>query len=219
VVLKGFERRLERMVEGTFARLFRSGLRPVEVGRKLVREMDNDRSIGVGGRTVVPNDFIVLLSQDDYTNFAEIHDTLCRELADAAREHARDEGYRFMGPVTVHLAVGPKMRAGSFAIEAHLKEGIGGAGAGSLVLPNNERIPLTSHTLTIGRMPECDLTINDRNVSRRHAEIRPQGESFLVVDLGSTNGIRVNGIRVGQHELQDGDEITVGGTQVVFQAS
>jgi hypothetical protein len=219
VVLKGFERRLERMVEGTFARLFRSGLAPVEIGRKLVREMDNDRSIGVGGRTLVPNDFTVRLSQEDHTNLDQIHDTLSRELADAAREHARDEGYRFVGPVSVDLVVDPALRAGTFAIDARLKEGIGGAGAGSLVLPNNERIPLTSHTLSIGRMPECDLTLNDRNVSRRHAEIRPHGEGFVVVDLGSTNGIRVNGVRVDQRELEDGDEITVGGTQLLFQAS
>jgi FhaA, N-terminal domain/FHA domain len=219
VVLKGFERRLERMVEGTFARLFRSGLRPVELGRKLAREMDTGRSIGVGGSTVVPNDFTVSLSQDDYDNFTEIHDTLCRELADAAREHARDEQYRFMGPVDVQLAVGPKIRSGSFTIDARLKEGPGGVGAGSLVLPNNDRILLSGHTFTIGRLPECDLTINDKNVSRNHAEIHPHGDGFKFVDLGSTNGSRINGIRVNEQELQDGDEITIGATQVLFQAS
>jgi hypothetical protein len=219
VVLRGFERRLERMVEGTFARLFKSGLRPVELGRKLVRQMDTGRSIGVGGRNVVPNVFVVYLSQEDYDAFAEIHDTLKRELADAAREHARDEGYRFMGPVEVHLAPDAKVRAGSFTIDSSLKEGIGGSGAGSLVLPNNERIPLTAHPLSIGRMPECDLTINDRNVSRRHAEIRPHGDGFILVDLGSTNGSRVNGVRVGEQVLEDGDELTFGGTPVIFQAS
>src|SRR5690348_10472377 len=107
--LKAFERRVERLVEGTFARAFRSGLRPVELGRRVVREMDDNRSVDVRGRTVVPNSFAVQLSQADYDQLADIHETLVRELADAAREHARDEGYTFLGPVVVDLVVDPKL--------------------------------------------------------------------------------------------------------------
>src|SRR5690606_28509760 len=103
--LQAFERRLERMVEGVFARAFRSGLRPVELGRRLVRVMDSQRSVGVSGRPVVPNAFTIYLSPDDHEQFADISDTLVRELCDAAREHARDEGYTFMGPITVDLEV------------------------------------------------------------------------------------------------------------------
>ena len=102
--IKGFEQSLENMVEGVFARVFRSGLRPIELGRRLVREMDDHRSIDVRGRTIVPNAFTISLSQDDLDRFAEIGDSLARELCDAAREHAHDEGYAFMGPVTVELA-------------------------------------------------------------------------------------------------------------------
>ena len=103
--LKGFERRLEKMIEGAFSIAFKSGLRPVELGRRLVREMDDDRSIDVRGRTVVPNAFTIELSPQDHEQFAGIGDTLTRELADAAREHARDEGYHFLGPVEVVLAL------------------------------------------------------------------------------------------------------------------
>jgi hypothetical protein len=219
VALKGFERRLERMVEGTFARIFRSGLRPVELGRRIVREMDDGRSVGVRGRTTVPNDFTVWLSEDDLEGFAEINDSLCRELCDAAREHARDERYKFMGPVVVRLSLHPKMKKGAFQIEARMKEGVGGSGAGSILLPDRARVPLTQHVMRIGRLPECDITVNDQNVSRHHAELRPYGDTYLVVDLGSTNGIRVNGSRVAEHELQDGDEITLGNTTLGFEAS
>ena len=186
--LKGFERRLENLVEGVFARVFKSGLRPIELGRRLVREMDANRSIGVKGRPIAPNAFVIRVSQTDHDRFAEIGDSLSRELCDAAREHARDEGYSFMGPVSVDLVADPKMHTGEFHIDARMKQGEGGVGAGSLVLPNNERYFLGDHVVVVGRLPECDITIVDTNVSRHHAEIRPRGDGFVLVDLGSTNG-------------------------------
>src|SRR6516165_9898804 len=99
--LQGIERGLERMVEGVFSRAFRSSLRPIELGRRLVRELDDHRSVDVKGRTIVPNDFTFTVNPEDHERFAEIGGSLSRELADAAREHAQDEGYAFMGPVHV----------------------------------------------------------------------------------------------------------------------
>lgn len=219
MALKGFERRLERMVEGTFARLFRSGIRPVELGRRLVREMDDDRSVDVRGRTLVPNDFTIELNEVDHERFAEVGESLSRELAEAAREHARDEGYVFMGPVAVHLEVDPAQHAGAFQITARMKEGHGGVGAGSLILPTGERMALGEHVVTIGRRPDSTLQLADPNVSRNHAEIRPHGNGWLVVDLGSTNGSRVNGTRIQSQELHEGDEVTFGNTAFRFEAS
>jgi hypothetical protein len=218
VGLQGFERRLERMVEGVFARAFRSGLRPVELGRRLTRVMDAQRSLDVRGRTVVPNHFTVWLATDDHEQLAGVHDTLARELCDAAREHARDEGYSFMGPVGVDLEIDPRRRTGSFEIVGRLQEGEGGAGAGSLLLPTDERVVLGEHVVTIGRLPTSTIVLGDPNVSRQHAEIRPAGDGYVVVDLGSTNGTRVNGVRVGEHQLRDGDELMFGSTRVVFEA-
>jgi hypothetical protein len=219
VGLKGFERKLENLVEGAFARVFRSGLRPVELGRRLTREMDDSRSVDVRGRTVVPNDFVIHVSPDDHERFAQIEETLCRELCDAAREHARDEGYAFLGPVAVELVVDPAWRTGTFHIDARMKEGPSGVGAGSLLLPNGDRFVLDDQPVVIGRLPECDITILDSNVSRRHAEVQPRGDRFFVVDLGSTNGTRVNGVQVTDRELHDGDELTFGHTRMLFQAS
>lgn len=217
--LKGFERRLENMVEGVFARVFRSGLRPIELGRRLAREMDVNRSVDVKGRTVVPNAFTISLDPTDHERFAEIEDSLARELCDAAREHAHDEGYAFLGPVSVELVVDDGLRTGEFRIQGRMKEGVGGVGAGSLVLSNGERYVLGDRVVSLGRLPECDVTLSDTNVSRRHAEIRPRGDGFVLIDLGSTNGSKVNGIRVAERELRDGDELTFGNSRLTFQAS
>jgi len=217
--MKGFERRLEGLVEGVFARVFRSGLRPIELGRRLVREMDLNRSIGVRGRPLAPNHFDIRVSQTDHDRFAEIGDSLTRELCEAAREHGREEGYSFMGPISVDVVVDPKKRTGDFAIDARMREGIGGVGAGSLLLPNGDRYMLGADPVVFGRMPECDITLNDSNVSRRHAEIRATGDTFTLVDLGSTNGTKINGVRVAERELIDGDELSFGTIRLIFQAS
>jgi hypothetical protein len=217
--IRGFERRLERLVEGAFARAFKSGLRPVELGRRLVREMDDNRSVGVRGGTVVPNRFLVSLSASDLEQFEGVQDSLSRELADAAREHARDEGYSFMGPVEVVLQEDDRLHTGAYAIAGRLVEGQGGSGAGSIVLPSGERFSLTESIVTIGRHPDSNLVLADPNVSRNHAEIRPQGDRYAVVDLGSTNGSRVNGVRVSSQVLNDGDELMFGNTRMRFEAS
>jgi hypothetical protein len=217
--IKGFEQSLENMVEGVFARVFRSGLRPIELGRRLVRELDDHRSVDVKGRTIVPNSFTFSVSREDHERFAEIDESLARELADAAREHAQDEGYAFMGPVSVEVVGSDKVRPGTFTVTSRMKEGAGGVGAGSLLLPSGERIVLGDRTLSIGRLPDCDIVIPDSNVSRRHAEIRPTVEGFSLVDLGSTNGSKVNGQRTLHRDLQDGDELVFGNTRLVFQAS
>ena len=127
--IRGFERRLERLVEGAFARAFKSGLRPVELGRRLVREMDDNRSVGVRGDTMAPNAFTVHLSQDDLAQFEDVQDSLVRELCDAAREHARDEGYSFMGPVQVQLEASDRLHTGAFEILGRFVEGAGGKAA------------------------------------------------------------------------------------------
>jgi hypothetical protein len=219
VGLKGFERRLERLVEGAFARAFKSSLRPVELGRRLTREMDHQRTVNVRGEMAAPNDFTITLGPDDHAQFAEIEDSLANSLADAAREHARDEGYAFMGPVEVHLEIDPELGAGSFGLSARFKEGVGGTAGGALVLSDGTRITLADTLSTIGRSPDCTVHLPDASVSRRHAEVRPVGDGWLLVDNGSTNGTRVNGATITERRLADGDAITVGDAKLRFEAS
>jgi hypothetical protein len=217
--LKGFERRLERLVEGVFARAFKSSLRPVELGRRLVREMDDQRTVNVRGDVAAPNHFTVSLGPEDHEQFAEIEDSLTRELADAARNHAREEGYSFMGPVEVRLNRDPDLRTGSFGLSARFKEGVGGTAGGTMVLPGGQRVTLDHSVAVIGRAPGSAVHLTDSSVSRRHAEIRPSGNTWIVADLGSTNGTKVNGATVSERVLRDGDVVTVGDVQLHFEAS
>lgn len=216
--LKGFERRLERLVEGVFARAFKSSLRPVELGRRLVREMDDQRTVNVRGEVAAPNHFTVTLGPEDHEQFAEIEDSLTRELGDAARGHAREEGYTFMGPVEVALSLDPELRTGSFGLSARFKEGPGGTGGGTVVLPDGSRVTLGDTVAVIGRAPGSTIQLSDSSVSRKHAEIRPVGDGWQVVDLGSTNGTRVNGATVRERRLKDGDTVTVGDAKLRFEA-
>ena len=207
------------MVEGVF-RGSRSAIRPIELGRRVVREMDDQRSVDVKGRRVVPNDFVIHLSPRDLAGFDDIHDVLQSELVEAAREYAREEGYHFMGPVHVTLSPDDGLRPGRFNVVASLRQAAGGVGAGSLVLPSGQRIPLGDRPVTVGRLSDCTVPLNDQNVSRRHAEIRPGRGTYVVADLGSTNGTMVNGTRInGEQRLADGDILSFGSTYVRFEAS
>ncbi len=212
--LQRFERRLERLVEGAFAKAFRSGLQPVEIGRRLAREVEAGRTLGVKG-TVAPNHFTVMLAADDLERFEAFGDTLAAELADAVREHARDEGYHFLGAVVVDLAEDPRRRKGDFKVRADIVEG--GGPTAELVLPDGKRIPVVGEAARIGRAPDCAVALSDSQVSRHHAEVRAGRGEYRVVDLGSTNGTMLNGAVVSDHPLEDGDEIVVGNTSIRFE--
>ena len=213
--LQRFEQRLERLVEGAFAKAFRTGLQPVEVGRRLVREMDQHRTLGVRG-TIVPNRFTVAVSQDDAGRLEPIYQTLLAELVDSARQHARDEGYRFVGPVAVELVADPSVGTGTFRL---IGEFVEGGLTPSVVLPDGTRIDLGDEPITVGRGSDCDLVLADPTVSKRHLEFRRHGADVIMVDLGSTNGTKVNDAGVHQQVLADGDQITLGATVLRFEAT
>src|SRR3954451_21376846 len=190
--LQQFERRLERLVEGAFAKAFRGGLQPVELGRRLTREMDANRTLGVRG-TIAPNHFTFELAPSDLERFSSFKDALIRDLANAARQHAKDEKYVFVGPVEVLLQEEPSVSVGTFLLAGEVVAAPGGGAVGSLVLSEGRRIKVGENPVTIGRLPECDIVVPDKNVSRRHAEVRRHDDAIIVVDLGSMNGTRVNG--------------------------
>jgi hypothetical protein len=214
--LQQFEDRLERLVEGTLAKPFRSNLQPVEIGRRLTREMDLHRRVGVRG-LIAPNSFSVTLAKADVDRFSNFLDALVRELAEAAREHARNEQYTFVGPIDVQILEGPRLRAGRFSVAAEVIEGPDGLAPAELVLPGGGRVHIETEPVIIGRMPECAVVLSDPNVSRRHAEVLRVNEAFMVRDLGSTNGTRVNGAPIREQYLASGDNITVGSTTLVFE--
>jgi hypothetical protein len=216
--LQRFEGRLERIVDGTLSKAFRRELHPVEIGRRLTREMDLQRRLGVHG-LIAPNSFVVHLPTSDYDRFENFLDALVRELEEAAREHARTEDYVFVGPVTVSVVEDPRQRRGNFDIESEVREGPSGLPAASIVLADGERVVLGPEPIGIGRLPESAVVITDPNASRRHAEIRRVGNEVVLVDLNSTNGTRVNGAPVKERQLADGDQIVIGTTVLRFETS
>jgi hypothetical protein len=213
--LQQFERRLERLVEGAFAKAFRGQLQPVELGRRLTREMDLRRAVGVHG-FMVPNHFDVYLAPQDFQRFEAFGDALVRELVAAVKEHAGRENYHFVGPVEVEFHLDEDLSTSTFAIESDLQEG-DDLPADWLVYPDGRRVGIGATVVTIGRLPECAVVLDDPNVSRRHAQVRREGDAVMVVDLGSTNGTRVNGVVVREHRLAPGDVVTVGGTALRFE--
>jgi hypothetical protein len=213
--LQQFEQRLERLVEGVFAKAFRSGLQPVELGRRLVREMDLARTVGVRA-VLAPNHFTVAVGPADRERLAPIEQTLVRELVDAAREHARAESYRFAGPVEVGLVTDPSLGKGAFRILAQLVEG---GPMASVVMADGTRIGVGDDPVTLGRAGDCQVVLADPTVSKRHAELRREGTDVVIVDLGSTNGTKVNGTGVRERALADGDEIRIGATLMRFEAN
>jgi hypothetical protein len=219
MALQEFERRLERLVEGVFAKAFRRGLTPIEVGRRLTREMDVRRTVGVRG-LIAPNQFRVHVSADDHAVIAKIEQRTTRDLAGYVREHAREEGYVLVGPVEVTFEVDEKLGAGEFLVASDMVEGEGGGPTGSLVTPDGDRVQIALDPVTIGRSPDCDIVLNDQAISRQHAEVRREEDGFILVDLGSLNGTKVNGAGVkAPRTLQDGDQIRIGAHTIVFETS
>jgi hypothetical protein len=214
--LQQVERRLERLVEGVFSKAFRGGLQPVELGRRLTRDMDAARSVSVRG-TVVPNHAVITLSEDDAERFESFADALVRDLEDAMREHAKDRQYRFIGPVQVELFQDPDFKRGEYTLTVEVMQGPGGMPSAALVMRDGTRRDIGEDPVLIGRAPESTLELGDATVSRRHAEIVRDGDAWFIRDLGSSNGTKVNGASITEHMLSDGDEIRLGSVTLRFE--
>ena len=227
-----FEKKVEGAVSGAFARAFKGDVQPVEIAARLQRELDAEAKLMSRNKRLVPNEFRVRLSQHDHDKLAPYATTLNAELATELRNHAREMGYVFNGPVKVVFELDSSLPTGRFTVDSEAVAGItprsGRASETAinrapLVLEvNGTRHPLQPPGLVIGRGSEADLRINDPGISRRHAQIRvnaagPQLQ-IDIVDLGSTNGILVNGQRVQQAVLREGSRIEIGSTRMLVHA-
>ena len=200
-------------MEGVFSRTSRAGVEPLELARKLQRAMGADRRVGLRGEVLAPNSFTAAMSPEDHERFVPVEDALRAEIATMLRSHADEEGWGLMGPVEVELVPDPGVRRGRVEVRAGYKQAEGPTG-GTLVLSDGRSIPLRGERMVIGRLPECEVPLNDPNVSRHHAEIRWDGRSYVLVDLGSMNGTLVNGTPVSEARLSTGDVLTVGRTPI-----
>ncbi len=248
-VLRSIESKIAGLVEGTFSRAFRSEVRPVEIARRLAREMEEHKRLSVS-RTYVPNQYRVFLSPRDRARFADYEDALAAELAGYLLEHARRERFALISRPVIDFETDNRLGLGEFGIqtgvvqppqEAEPAPAAEEAGrtmiystAGRLAEPLEERARATVQTAlllfdgkrlvvgpagaTLGRSRQCDIVLNDPNVSREHAEIRPRGGSWVLVDRGSTNGSLLNGKRIeGAEVIRPGDQIELGTSVITFE--
>jgi hypothetical protein len=231
-IFERFEKKVEGAVSGAFARAFKGDVQPVEIAARLQRELDTEAKLLSRDKRLVPNEFTVGLSQHDHDKLAPYEKTLNSELAGELRSHAREMGYVFSGPINIDFTLETQLPTGRFTVSSQAVAGIeerGGQASDTsisrarLVLEvNGTRHPLLPPGLVIGRGSEADLRINDPGISRMHAQIRVnlagQNQQIDIVDLGSTNGITVNGQKVRQAILQEGTRIEIGSTRMLVHA-
>ena len=247
-VLKSLETKLAGFVEGAFGRAFRSELRPVEIARKLAREMDEHKVVSVS-KTYAPNEYHVYVSAEDRAKFADYEGALVKELSGYLLEHARLEKLALLSRPEITFHTEERLSLGEFGIQARLvrpadepkasprqgdvghtmiysaerlrpseAEPAGPQPTTAIVVAEGRRMVVGRTGAVIGRSRDCDIVLGDGNVSRRHAEVVPSTNGWSVNDLGSTNGVLVNGRRItGATALRPGDRIELGTSELRFE--
>ena len=235
-VLRTLETKIADLVEGAFGRAFRSEITPVELARRLVREMDRHRTSSLSS-TVVPNEYTIWLSPGDRRHFQAIEPSLIEELATHLLEHARSERLALPSRPQIELRTDRRLSLGECGIDARVVNAPGpgivrraglpssapGAVAGDVlgaafVDVGGHRVAIGPGGAVIGRSPDADIVIAANEVSRHHAEIASDREGWTIADLGSTNGVRLNGRPVGvPTRLADGDVIGLGSVELIFE--
>ncbi|MEI8127093.1 MAG: DUF3662 and FHA domain-containing protein [Actinomycetota bacterium] len=206
MALEKFESKLERLFEGSFTRAFRHALQPIEIGQRIVREVDLSRRVAPSG-LLAPNHLKVWLSPKDAQRFEGFQKALVAELVETIRGHALTEGYNFVGPVAVEIFIDDDLGAGEVAVKSSF---VGGESEPRIIDSLGSVYPIGKEPLIIGRANDCDVIVADKNVSRRHAEVWRTSEGVAIKDLGSTNGTIVNGHRITAVSLSPRDEVLVG---------
>jgi hypothetical protein len=243
-VLRSFEDKLSGLVEGTFGRVFRSEVRPVELARKLAKEMDAHRTISVS-RTYVPNEYVVWLSPDDRARYDGVEREVIDELSAYLLEHARRERLVLNGVPRIEFRTDEDLRLGEFGIQARIvkvdeHEHVEQAGhsetmvyeaSGSpapvpetesprraVLIIDGKRLVVPTGGAVIGRSRDCDIVLADSNVSRKHAQISTVRGGWAIEDLGSTNGVQINGRTInGRQAVRNGDQLEIGTVTARFE--
>lgn len=221
-LLDRFEERLDRVVNGAFARAFKSEVQPVEIAAAIQREVDDRAAVISRDRTVVPNAFTTELSAHDYERLAVYLEALQEELAGLVTEYATEQSYTLFGPVEVLLAQDDELPTGIFRVRSEAHSAINAVGQPRPGQPHLESAgrayALVRAVNRLGRGPDSDIRVEDPGVSRAHCEIL-LGTPAVLRDLGSTNGTLVDGQRVSQIALVDGSTVQVGSTTFVYRTA
>lgn len=231
-----FESFIENLMERTFTRAARSQLQPVEIGKRLVRAMESEQSVGMEG-VWVPNVYDVYLSPPDYAHFQPMRRSLAQDLESNLGRVARQRRFHMASKPVVRLHAADGVQVGVIRVEPHLQDvdtsserdtqhtailppvtsdGTGRSLIPNLVLAEQPHAVLRSPT-RVGRLPDNDIVVNDKRVSRHHAEVAQRGDRWILRDVGSTNGIAVNGKKVKEAILKPGDTISIGGVEGLWE--
>lgn len=214
-LLDSFEKGLERVVNGAFAKTFKSGLQPVEITAALRRELDTKAAIVSRERILVPNQFTVHLAPGDHARMTGIGPSLIDELTQLIQTHSTAQHYQFAGGISITLVEDLTLTEGVVRVDS---VNVKGEVSWTPILDiNGKRYPLTKSRTVIGRGTEADITVDDTGISRRHVEILWDGKHAQVNDLGSTNGSQLNGVRVTKAALPGDSVISIGRTRIVFR--
>ena len=231
-VIQRFEQRLEGAVTGAFARAFRSAVQPVEIAAALQREVDNSAHILSRERMLVPNDFTIELSPSDHERLTQFSDTLSKELSRLVDEHVKEQRYTLAGPLSIGFAQSTDLSTGRFRVRSRTNASVTPASGQRMtetairssevvIEVNGMRHPLVPPGLVIGRGNDAELRIDDPGISRRHAKISLNesegGTIVTVADMGSTNGVILDGQPVDSSQVRDGSEIRLGNTVIIVR--
>jgi hypothetical protein len=214
-ILDNFEKGLERVVNGAFAKTFKSGLQPLEVTAALRRELDTKAAVVSRDRILVPNTFTVRLAPGDHERMTALGPALIDEFTQLVQQHATAQHYAFAGGISITLERDPSLSDGMVRIDS---VNVKGEVAWTPVLDiGGKRYPITKGRTIIGRGSEADVTVDDTGTSRKHVEILWDGTRGQVNDLGSTNGSKLNGQPLSKAPLPPDSVIEIGRTRIVFR--
>lgn len=228
-VFDNLERKLEGVVNGAFARAFKGDVQPVEITARLQKELDAEARLLSRDRRLVPNDFTIGLSRHDYDRLVPYSRTLNSDIIPQLREYAANAGYVFNGPVTIAYELEANLPVGRFTVESQAVAAAATPATTTairravLVLEvNGIRHPLSPPGFTLGRGTDADVRINDPGISRLHARVSVRGTEdapqVTIEDMGSTNGIVVDGRRVQTATLTAGSRVELGSTRMLVRS-
>ena len=218
-----FESAVERGVNGAFSRVFRSGIKPVDITTAIRRATDDHVQAVTAEQIITANHFTVHASNADLDSLEASLDVLADEFAQQATEHAMANGYALLGPVVIEFVADPTASSGTLSVDAEKRRGPAAPATASSASPEHPIIDVdgdkwlvTEPITVIGRGSEADIVVSDSGVSRRHLELRITPTGVIATDLGSTNGTFVEGHRIDAATLLDGNQIVIGRTKILF---
>ncbi len=217
-IARGLEQRLENLVDGVSASVFRGHMHPVTMASRLVRQLDF-LSFETSAGTQIPNDLTVAIHPADLDPTIDLA-ALEVELAAVGTAAADDAGWRIVGPIEVHLATSQAVPRGILQCAGDSLPGRLPAWGQLIAVDGSAVVPLAINRTLIGRALDCDVRFANYQVSRHHAIMTRVRGDVRIADLGSSNGTRVNGDRISARpvDVPPGSLVTFGDLSFTYRS-